>query len=47
MQLRTGATADEVVAPLCDAFADYPVVRYVLGPEGDYGRGSRSSSATS
>jgi GNAT superfamily N-acetyltransferase len=36
MQLRTGATADEVVGPLCDAFADYPVMRYVLGPEGDY-----------
>ncbi len=35
-QLRIAATADEVVGPLCDAFTDYPVMRYVLGPEGDY-----------
>jgi GNAT superfamily N-acetyltransferase len=30
------AQSDEVLGPLCDAFADYPVMRYVLGPAGDY-----------
>ena len=34
--LRTGATAEEVLGPLCAAFADYPVMRHVLGPAGDY-----------
>ena len=29
-------TADEVVRVLCQAFADYPVMRYVLGDAGDY-----------
>lgn len=28
--------ADEVIDVLCDAFADYPIMRYVLGAEGDY-----------
>jgi GNAT superfamily N-acetyltransferase len=32
----TGALADDVLGPLCEAFADYPVMRYVLGPDGDY-----------
>jgi GNAT superfamily N-acetyltransferase len=35
-QPRAGVPADAVVDPLCDAFADYPVMRYVLGPGGDY-----------
>ena len=30
------ACADEVIAVLCDGFADYPIMRYVLGDEGDY-----------
>ena len=30
------ARADEVVDVLCDGFADYPVMRYVLGGESDY-----------
>jgi GNAT superfamily N-acetyltransferase len=30
------ATADAVVRVLCAAFADYPVMRYVLGQEGAY-----------
>lgn len=30
------ATADDVVRVLCEAFADYPVMRYVLGREGAY-----------
>ena len=34
--LRTGVTAEEILGPLCAAFADYPVMRHVLGPEGDY-----------
>jgi GNAT superfamily N-acetyltransferase len=34
--LRSGATAEEVLGPLCAAFADYPVMRHVLGPGGDY-----------
>lgn len=25
-----------MLGPLCEAFADYPVMRYVLGPDGDY-----------
>jgi GNAT superfamily N-acetyltransferase len=32
----TNATADQVLGPLCAAFAEYPVMRYVLGPDGDY-----------
>ena len=28
--------ADEVIGVLCNAFADYPIMRYVLGKEGDY-----------
>jgi GNAT superfamily N-acetyltransferase len=31
------ARADEIIAVLCDGFADYPIMRYVLGPDGDYG----------
>jgi ribosomal protein S18 acetylase RimI-like enzyme len=34
--------ADDAVAVLCDAFPDYPVMRYVLGREGDYGRRLRT-----
>jgi GNAT superfamily N-acetyltransferase len=30
------ATADDVVRVLCEAFVDYPVMRYVLGERGDY-----------
>lgn len=30
------ATTDEVVRVLCEAFFDYPVMRYVLGGGGDY-----------
>ncbi|MGH3073587.1 MAG: GNAT family N-acetyltransferase [Gemmatimonadales bacterium] len=30
------ATADDVVRVVCEAFADYPVMRYVLGDRGDY-----------
>ena len=30
------ARADEVIGVLCDAFADYPIMRYVLGEEVDY-----------
>src|SRR3954465_5397838 len=30
--------ADDAVAVLCDAFRDYPVMRYVLGRDGDYER---------
>ncbi len=35
-QPRTGVPVDEVLGPLCEAFADYPVMRYVLGLTGDY-----------
>ncbi|HWB39703.1 MAG TPA: GNAT family N-acetyltransferase [Gemmatimonadales bacterium] len=35
-QIRTGVPAAEVLGPLCEAFADYPVMRSVLGPDGDY-----------
>jgi GNAT superfamily N-acetyltransferase len=36
-QLLDGAaTANDVVRVLCEAFAEYPVMRYVLGPGGDY-----------
>ena len=30
------ATANDVVRVLCEAFAEYPVMRYVLGDQGDY-----------
>ena len=30
------ATADGVVRVLCEAFAEYPVMRYVLGQQGAY-----------
>ena len=30
------ATADEVVRVLCEAFVDYPVMRYIVGDRGDY-----------
>src|SRR5690242_19281941 len=30
------ASAEEVARVLCEAFADYPVMRYVLGDGGDY-----------
>jgi GNAT superfamily N-acetyltransferase len=35
--LDTRATATEVTEVLCDAFAEYPVMRYVLGRPADYG----------
>ena len=35
-QPRIGASAEEVLGPLGEAFADYPVMRYVLGPDGNY-----------
>jgi ribosomal protein S18 acetylase RimI-like enzyme len=28
--------ADEVIGVVCEAFADYPIMRYVLGDEGEY-----------
>jgi GNAT superfamily N-acetyltransferase len=34
--IRTGVPAEEVLGPLCEAFAEYPVMRYVLGPYGAY-----------
>ena len=34
--LDGSATADEVVRVVCEAFADYPVMRYVLGEQGGY-----------
>jgi ribosomal protein S18 acetylase RimI-like enzyme len=30
------ATADEVVRVVCEAFVDYPVMRYILGDRADY-----------
>jgi GNAT superfamily N-acetyltransferase len=33
---------DDVVTVLCDAFFDYPVMRYVIGPEPDYSSRIRS-----
>jgi GNAT superfamily N-acetyltransferase len=34
--IRAGAPAGAVLGPLSEAFADYPVMRHVLGAEGDY-----------
>ena len=34
----TGAEVHEAVSVLCDAFQDYPVMRFVLGSEGNYVR---------
>jgi GNAT superfamily N-acetyltransferase len=36
MDRIANASADQVLGPLCQAFANYPVMRYVLGSEGDY-----------
>ena len=36
LRLPTRESEAAVVETLCEAFADYPVMRYVLGPEGDY-----------
>ena len=33
----TRADADQVIDVLCESFRDYPVMRFVLGDEGDYG----------
>jgi GNAT superfamily N-acetyltransferase len=32
----SSAQTEDVVTVLCDAFQDYPVMRHVLGPDGDY-----------
>ena len=34
--IREGVPADEVLGPLCEAFGPYPVMRHVLGSEGDF-----------
>ena len=34
--IREGIAADEVLGPLCEAFGHYPVMRHVLGSEGDF-----------
>jgi GNAT superfamily N-acetyltransferase len=36
------AQTEDAVTVLCDAFQDYPVMRYVLGPTGDYQRRLRT-----
>ena len=36
IQLRLGVPVDEVIGPLCEAFAEYPVMRHVLGPGAEY-----------
>jgi ribosomal protein S18 acetylase RimI-like enzyme len=38
----TSSRADDAVAVLCDAFRDYPVMRYVLGPADDYAQRLRT-----
>jgi hypothetical protein len=35
-RIREGVPAGEVLGPLCEAFGDYPVMRHVLGSEGDF-----------
>src|SRR4051812_49669754 len=38
----SSAQTEDVVTVLCDAFQDYPVMRYVRGPDGDYDRRLRT-----
>jgi GNAT superfamily N-acetyltransferase len=38
----SSAQTEDAVTVLCDAFRDYPVMRYVLGPSGDYDRRLRT-----
>jgi GNAT superfamily N-acetyltransferase len=38
----SSAQTEDVVTVLCDAFQDYPVMRHVLGPGGDYDRRLRT-----
>ena len=40
--ILTAAHTDEIVTVLCDAFRDYPVMRFVVGPAADYDRGLRT-----
>jgi GNAT superfamily N-acetyltransferase len=35
-------TSDDAVRVVCEAFADYPVMRYILGPQGDYSQRLRT-----
>jgi GNAT superfamily N-acetyltransferase len=42
MNLLLPDQTDDAVTVLCDAFHDYPVMRYVLGPSGEYDRRLRS-----
>lgn len=36
VQVLSPARSEEAVAVLAEAFVDYPVMRFVLGPDGDY-----------
>jgi GNAT superfamily N-acetyltransferase len=38
----SSAETEDAVTVLCDAFQDYPVMRYVLGPAGDFERRLRT-----
>jgi hypothetical protein len=43
VQCRSASETGQVVDVLCDAFHDYPVMRYVIGPAGaDYERHLRT-----
>jgi GNAT superfamily N-acetyltransferase len=42
MKILSPGQGEEAVAVLCDAFQDYPVMRYVLGPANGYERRLRS-----
>jgi hypothetical protein len=36
LERLTAARAADIVSVFCDAFRDYPVMRYITGPSGDY-----------
>jgi GNAT superfamily N-acetyltransferase len=38
IQILSPSRSEEAAAVLAEAFYDYPVMRFVLGPDGDYGR---------
>ena len=37
LERLTAARGADIVSVFCDAFRDYPVMRYITGPLGDYG----------
>ena len=46
VQVVPASQAEEILDVLCDAFFDYPVMRYVLGSKPDYASRLRALSGS-